>query len=609
MANTTLRSTQRTRSTQAARSTQSSRSSQSTRSAQSSRSPQGTRSAQSSRSSQGTRATQGSGASRKSSAQDRFLFGVPARFMAPRLIFIGAVLALVAFGVMMIYSSSSITALSSSNNNYNPAFFLSRQVGFVVGGLVLMGLEIGVGYQRLIQRFLPLLWTLALISLIIVFTPIAGQDANGATRWIQIGPMSLQPSEFVKITVILTAADVLSKSVTPKDWMDRTLLHEILYGIVVPMAFIFFQPDKGTVLVLGLTLFAMAYFSGFPMKGLVPIFLIAVAAFVIYSLKDSYSRQRFLTMLDPWADEWKSGYQLIAGFLAFASGGLGGVGVGMSRQKYSYLPYAYNDFIFAVIGEELGFVGCVLMFVGFGAACLSGLRIAKLAPNLQGMLVASGATLIIIFQLLLNVCGVLGIIPLSGKPIPFISYGGSSIISSLLLAGLVISVSLSSRLPKTTADRARASFRLREDGAGAPAAGGTENARALLVNYDEHGVGEPHVRGARGTAPHTEPTAGLRKSTTAPSQASSKARTRLTVVGTNDRASASARSTHSSARNRSTHSSAQNRSTHSSARDRSTQRAASSRTAPHTSGMPSRINLGPSASERLRGKDAPSQRK
>ena len=171
---------------------------------------------------------------------------------------------------------------------------------------------------------------------------------------------------------------------------------------------------------------------------------LGIAAIVALALRDSYSRARIMTMINPWVDEYGDGYQLIQGFYAFGSGGIFGVGLGTSRQKYSYLPMAHNDFIFAVIGEELGLVGTLCVLLAFFCLVWLGFRIARTAPDPSGTLIASGCVSLLAIQLLVNVCGVLGIIPLSGKPVPFISYGGSSIMSSLLLVGLVVSVSRAS---------------------------------------------------------------------------------------------------------------------------------------------------------------------
>ena len=263
-------------------------------------------------------------------------------------------------------------------------------------------------------------------------------------------PFSLQPSEFAKITVVLVGATLLSR------YDEGASLREIVPlfvgAVLVPFVLVLLQPDKGTVMICGVTLVAMAYFAGVPAKWCVAVLAAAVAVMVALSFKDAYSRSRITTMLDPWEDEYGTGYQLIQGFYAFGSGGIFGVGIGMGRQKYSYLPMAYNDFILAVIGEECGLVGTVGVLVAFAVMLYAGFQIARFAPDLCGRLIACGSVSLLVIQMLLNVSGVIGNFPLSGKPIPFLSYGGSSIISSLMLVGLVYSVSRQSRLPLTEHD-------------------------------------------------------------------------------------------------------------------------------------------------------------
>ena len=212
----------------------------------------------------------------------------------------------------------------------------------------------------------------------------------------------------------------------------------------------------------------MAYLAGVPRRYFKNALIAAGVIVLLFALKDDYSRQRILTVFNPWKDEFGAGYQLIQGFYAFGSGGLFGVGIGMSRQKYFYLPMAHNDFIFAVIGEELGLMGTLGTLFGFAVVVWAGLQIARYAPDLTGRLVAAGCTSMILIQLFVNICGVLGLIPLSGKPIPFISYGGSSIISSLLLVGFIASVSRHSSLPETVFDERRRDMSIssaRDDGA------------------------------------------------------------------------------------------------------------------------------------------------
>ena len=417
--------------------------------------------------------------SRASSRAERTIFGVPSRFMAPRLVFVFCVVSLTAFGLLMIYSSSSISSLTADDMGNNPAYYLQKQLVFMLVGIVIAALEMVPDYRSLVGRILPFLWVGTILMLAVVFLPFAGADAYGATRWVAIGPFTLQPSEFAKITVILCGANLMGEWFGGAAPDFRTIAKKAVLGIVLPMGMILLQPDKGTVMVLGLTLIVMLYFAGFPPVVCAGLVLVAMGGLIAISFIDSYSRARIFTMINPWADPDGAGYQLIQGFYAFGTGGLTGLGIGMSKQKYSYLPMAYNDFIFAVVGEELGLLGCLGLIAAFIGILWAGLRIARFAPDLAGQLVACGCTMILVIQMFLNVSGVLGLFPLSGKPIPFVSYGGSSIISSLMLAGLVLSVSLRSELPDTEHDELRRGFSV---------AGPAE---------EDSGVGEPTLRSSR----------------------------------------------------------------------------------------------------------------
>lgn len=385
--------------------------------------------------------------------------------MRPRLILYVTTAILVGFGLLMVYSASSVTALADTGD---AAYYLKKQLSFAAAGLVLAFLLARRDYRLWSRRLLRPLWFATLVVLILVFTPFAGQDALGANRWINIGGFGLQPSEFAKITIVLTAASLAESYFEERSIAWREFVIRLCFGVGIPLMFIIVQPDKGSTMVLGVTIVVMGYLAGLPKRYLMGFLAFGLLAFFALSFKDDYSRQRFLTMFNPWADPYNNGYQLIQGFYAFASGGLFGVGVGFSKQKYSYLPMAHNDFIFAVIGEECGLVGTLGLLVGFALFLWAGLQIARHAPDLAGRLIAAGCTSLVIVQLLLNVAGVLGIFPLSGKPIPFVSYGGSSIIASLMLVGLIASVSRCSRLPETTHDSARRSWRVSE-AADAPA--------------------------------------------------------------------------------------------------------------------------------------------
>ena len=356
-------------------------------------------------------------------------------------IFVALACGLTIFGVLMIYSASSIMALTMEATNYNAAFYAVKQMGFATIGSVLAFILWRFDYRILTTKLLGPIWIVTVLLLMIVMLTSAGEETYGATRWIRLGPLTVQPSEFAKATVLIAAAHLIEQYMADPDADFLSLVIRVMFICGVPLALVFFQPDKGTVLVIGLTCLVMAYIAGFDKRLVLAVVGAGIFALLAIAMGTSYSRARILIMNDPWSDPYGDGYQLIQGFYAFGSGGLTGVGLGMSRQKYAYLPMAHNDFIFAVIGEELGFVGAVILLAVFCALVYMGYRIASEAVDLTGRLIASGAVSMLVLQLLVNVSGVLGIIPLSGKPIPFISYGGSSIMSTLILVGLVLSVS------------------------------------------------------------------------------------------------------------------------------------------------------------------------
>ena len=388
---------------------------------------------------------------------ERKIFGVPERFMRPRLILIATVVLLTAFGCLMIYSASSISSLTSDVLGNDPAYYLKKQLQFIaLGGAVAFVLA-KVDYHEFTNgRASMPMWAAMVVVLVLVFTPIAGQSTYGASRWINLPLIgNLQPSEFAKIGIVWLAAGVCQQRFDDGTIDDAQFVKNGVRAAVLPLALIVAQPDKGTTMVIGVALLAMLFFAGFDRRYLVFIGVVALAGMVFLSVKDSYSLRRIQIMFDPFQDYYKDGYQLAQGQYAFGSGGLFGVGIGMSRMKYSYLPMAHNDFIFAIIGEECGLVGTLGVLAAFGVIVWQGMKIARCASDLSGRLVAVGCTSLLAFQMLLNVCGVIGIFPLSGKPIPFLSYGGSSIMASLLIVGALVSVSVHSSLPETVHDRTR----------------------------------------------------------------------------------------------------------------------------------------------------------
>lgn len=416
-----------------------------------------------------TKTKRAQGATSRSESMEKQIMGVPARIMRPRLILIAVTAFLVFLGFVMIFSASSVEAISE---NGDAAYYLKRQIAFAAIGLGLAVLATHWDYHTLSDCLL-FFWVITLLMLVAVW--LFGKETNGASRWIQIGFFRLQPSEFAKATLVLAAANICHRFYATREISVFRLMGEVVVFLGIPVLLIALQPDNGTVGIIVVMFFAVLYYSGFPRDYLVKfIFFMAVLA-AIAVLAMPYARQRVITMLDPSSDPYGTGWQLNQGFIAFGSGGLFGVGVGMSRQKYSYLPEAHNDFIFAIIGEELGLVGTLIVLAAFFLLVYEAIKIARQAPDLLGRLLVIGSTTLLVTQFFLNAMGVLGMFPLSGKPMPFLSYGGSSIMSCLILIGLIVNVSMRSTLPETAHDQRRRSM--------------------SLVDKEDTGVSEPRVRG------------------------------------------------------------------------------------------------------------------
>ena len=393
---------------------------------------------------------------------ERTIRGVPERFMRPRIVLIAVTAVLVCFGMLMIYSASSVTCLNSAALGNDPAYYLKRQFLYAGAGLLLAAALARLDYHLLSRDHLMVVVAIVLVALVLVFVPGFSKNTYGASRWINLGPFQLQPSEFAKVAIVTVAAAIAQRYYVDGDMDYVELAKYVGVGVVLPMLLIIIQPDKGSTMIIGVALVIMLFVAGFSPLVLALFLACAFCAVAILSLTQDYALSRITTFLDPWADELGESYQLIQGYYAFGSGGLLGVGIGFSKQKYSYLPMAHNDFIFAVIGEECGLVGTLGVLLGFALFAWAGFRIARYAPDLAGRLIACGCTSIIIIQMLVNICGVLGMIPLSGKPLPFISYGGSSIMASLMLVGMLLSVSRNSALPETEHDVRRRGMSMRD---------------------------------------------------------------------------------------------------------------------------------------------------
>ncbi len=393
---------------------------------------------------------------------EKLIAGVPARIMRPRLVFLACLCALLAFGLLMVYSASSVEALKEEGSSLH---YVIRQAIFMgVGGVFFAFIVARPVPWKLFSRTAAWVWWAIVLGLLLVVAVIgSGGDEWGASRWILIGPFSLQPSELAKPAIVLTAAKVFSDYYEDRSIDSYTFAFQLALCVGVPLAFIFKQPDLGTTLIIMGTVLIMAFFSGISLKLAAGVVAGIVLLGAVSLALNPYQLQRFAIALDPWADPYGDGYQATLAIMAFASGGLFGRGIGNATMKYHYLPEAHNDYIMAIVGEELGFVGTLLFIIVFLTLIAAAFIIALRCPSLHGQLVASGCALALVLQFFINLLGILSVIPMTGKPMPFISYGGSSVLASMILAALIVRVSIESNVV-TTADVRRSRMAVLDEG-------------------------------------------------------------------------------------------------------------------------------------------------
>jgi cell division protein FtsW len=351
-------------------------------------------------------------------------------------ILITATLCLLAFGAVMVYSASSATSLLQGQGNGSG--YLVKYLIYGAVGLVLMRVLARDGVQKVQAITAPLLVS-SFVLVLAVHIPHVGVSVNGARRWIGPGPFQFQPSELMKLALVLYAATLLAKR--PQRVHDlRELVNPLLVVVGGACLLVVTQPDLGTAMVIAFTIAALLIAAGIELRKLAMVAGAVFGLVVLYALVKPYARARLTSFLDPWAHASGSGFQAVQGQIAIGSGGLFGVGPGQSVQKIFYLPEAPTDFILAVIAEELGAAGvCALLFL-YGLIAYGGLRAAKSARSLHSALIAVGITSLIVSQALLNVFAVLGLAPLTGVPLPFVSYGSSSLIVMLAGMGLLLNV-------------------------------------------------------------------------------------------------------------------------------------------------------------------------
>ena len=356
------------------------------------------------------------------------------------------VLLLLSLGLVMVLSASSPTALQKYDKSY---YFFVRQLIFAVLGLFGMYFISKIDY-RIYQKFYKHAWILSIILLISVFA--FGSDSHGAKRWIYITKsLSFQPSEIVKFLIIIFYGGILVKDRDDLGKFWKGLVKHILFLVPI-IALLLLEPHVSTSMVIIITCCIMMIMAGckfwqFLVSGIVAVGGIGSIATVLYMAsakfqeKFQYIVTRFITFTDPWKDATGDGWQIIKSLYAIGSGGLFGAGLGESKQKYLYLSEPHNDFIFSIIAEELGFVGCILVFVLFAVFIWRGVLIAMKAPDMFGSLVAVGITSLVGVQAIINVAVVTSSMPVTGMQLPFFSYGGTALFILLCEVGVLLSIS------------------------------------------------------------------------------------------------------------------------------------------------------------------------
>lgn len=346
------------------------------------------------------------------------------------------VLILAGFGLIMVFSASYITSLESRGDAY---FFLRRQAFWVLLGLGGMILAANFSYWKW-RKLLPLLMVLNFLLLLMVFIPGLGIEVNEAKRWIGIGGFTLQPSELSKLVVVIFSASFLSKkNVNMANFWQSSFIPLVFMGL--SFILIFFQPDLGTALALAAVTGVVIFTAGIPFKQLFSLIAAALPVVAYLAISAPYRMQRIFSFLDPWADPLGSGYHIIQSLYALGPGGFFGVGLGRSRQKLYYLPEPQNDFIFAIIGEELGFLGALTIMLLFFILIWRGFKTAIAATDTFGSLLAAGLTAIVAVQVVINIGVVTGSIPITGINLPFISAGGSSLFFIMFAMGILMNIS------------------------------------------------------------------------------------------------------------------------------------------------------------------------
>jgi cell division protein FtsW len=375
-------------------------------------------------------------------------------------------LGLVAFGLVMVYSASSARAMLAAGD---PAYYLKRQALYAVVGLVLLAFLSRVDFRALRVASGPLLIASFVLLLAVL---VLGTAVNGARRWLSVGLLDFQPSELAKVALALWVAAYLAKRPAPQSLGE--LARPI--GLVVGGAclLVLVEPDLGTAIAISIMAAAVLVVSGTPLRVLAGAGAVGLLVVLVAIWAEPYRRARIFSFLDPWQDPEGAGFQSVQAMIALGSGGIFGVGLGESVQKIYYLPEASTDMIFAIVGEELGLLGATGVIAAFAVFGWAGFNIALRCKDPFGKRLAAGLTALVCGQAAVNVCAVLGLAPLTGIPLPFVSYGGSSLVVGLASVGILLNIAVNHA---ATAEAQMPNRRRRHGGARAARARGRGGAQ------------------------------------------------------------------------------------------------------------------------------------
>lgn len=343
---------------------------------------------------------------------------------------------LVAVGIVMIYSASAIYADSVMKDSL---YYIKRHLIYIAIGLVMMVFAMSVDIEKMRAVAKPLM-LLSMLLLVVVLVPQISRETAGARRWFKFGPLSFQPSEFAKIALIVYMADFISR----KEGLIKSFLHGYFPSLIVlgmTVGLVLLEPDLGTAITISLVTFIMLYAGGARPGYIIATFLASLPLLYALLFRVEYRRKRMMIFLNPWSDKRGTGFQIIQSFVALGSGGLFGVGLGQSRQKLFYLPASHTDFIFSIIGEELGFIGTASVVILFGIFIWQGMKIVFKAVGTFERLIALGIVSMVGMEAIINIGVTAGALPTKGLPLPFISYGGSGLVFHLMAIGILFNIS------------------------------------------------------------------------------------------------------------------------------------------------------------------------